>query len=309
MSSTLFVSLPVSQCDAFWPGLLLLGFFIGIITGLFGVGGGFLLTPALRVVFHISYPVAIGSSLLQIMITSMFSVFKHWKQDHVDLKLGAITAVGCIIGTECGVRALRFVNTAGAWNVAGHSTPVLDIVIDGSFIVLMSIVAVSIYREACASSQSGRDEPKTALGEKIRSCPLPPFVSLPKSDISRLSVWMPMAFSLFVGCLTGFLGIGGGFISLPILIYLLGVPTRTAVGTSTLQVLIASGYGMIRHLQDGHVDVVLVLFMVIGSMLGVSIGVKLSGLVNACNTRKYFAGLLLVAILLIVFDLIRSFIA
>ncbi len=299
------IFLPVSQVDIWWPGLVLLGFFIGIVTGLFGLGGGFLLTPSLRIFFNISYPVAIGSSLLQILATSLFSAYKHWRGKNLDVKMGAVAAAGSLIGAECGVRLLRIISNQGTVSIGGHAILFTDLVINACFLVLLTSVGVSMYREACQSEQCGIEEPQTQLAEVVRSCPLPPFVCFEQSNIDRLSVWVPIALSFAVGCLTGLLGIGGGFINLPLLIYVLGLPTRVAIGTSTAQVLLASAYGTLRHMQDGHVDVVLVLFMLAGSVGGVMAGVWLSKRIDPCNTRKYFAALMAVAVTLISFDLVR----
>ncbi|MDR3561201.1 MAG: sulfite exporter TauE/SafE family protein [Negativicutes bacterium] len=297
--------LPVAQVDVWWPGLVLLGFLIGIVTGLFGLGGGFLLTPSLRIFFNISYPVAIGSSLLQIVVTSLLSAYKHWRQKNLDVKMGAIAAGGSLLGAECGIRLLRLVGDQGMVLIGGRSIAFIDLMINSSFLILLTAVGISMYREACQSQQCGIDEPETALADMVKSCPLPPFVCFEQSNIDRLSIWVPIALSFAVGCLTGLLGIGGGFINLPLLIYFLGLPTRIAVGTSTAQVLLASGYGTLRLMQAGNVDIILVLFMLVGSVGGVNTGVRLAKLVNPCNTRKYFAALMALAIGLILFDLAR----
>ena len=303
------VSLPVATGDVWWPGLVVLGFLIGIISGFFGIGGGFLMTPALRIIFNIAYPVAIGSSLLQIVVTSFFSAYKHWRQNNLDPKMGAVTAVGSLVGAECGIRVLRLVSVSGSVEIAGRAVLFVDVFINSCFLILLSVVAVSMYREACKSSQSGVEEPQTQYYKLAKSCPLPPFVSFGHSDIPRLSIWVPIVLSVAVGCFTGLLGIGGGIVSLPLLIYVLGMPTRVAVGTSSLQVLLASCYGALRNIQDGNVDILLVLFMLVGSMSGVSLGVRFSKRVNVRNTRKYFAGLMAIGALVIVFDMLRKFFA
>ncbi|MBP2666736.1 MAG: Sulfite exporter TauE/SafE [Firmicutes bacterium] len=299
--------LMAEQSDVWWLGLLLLGFIVGIITGMFGIGGGFLLTPALRIFFNIAYPVAIGTSLLQIMATSLFSVYKQWKQKNLDLKMGFITAIGSLIGAEFGVQLLLVIKSQGTIEIGGQSILWTDLVINCCYLILMSTVAILIYRETRNSSHAEIEEPKTAICKMAQGCSVPPFISFERSEIRHLSLWIPLVPSLFVGCLTGFLGIGGGFISLPLMIYLLGMPTRIAVGTSTLQVLLASAYAMLRHLQEGNVDFMLVLFMFIGSLAGVNAGVKISRKINVVNTRKYFSFLLLFAIILITYDLIHRF--
>lgn len=303
----MMIFLSTAQIDIWWPGLILLGFLIGIITGLFGIGGGFLLTPSLKILFNISYPVAIGSSLLQIFLTSMLSFYKHWKNKNLDTKMGTIAAISSLIGTEFGVRVLRSIAAEGTVDIGGHSIPFTDLMISLCFLILLISVTIYMYREAYRSDQNGTDEPQTRLGDIVRSCSLPPFLCFDQSSIPRLSVWMPVSLSLCVGFLTGLLGIGGGFISFPLLVYALGMPTKIAVGTSTLQVFLASGYGTFRHMQDGHVDLLLVFFMFLGSMLGVNIGVKLCQKISSRNTRKYFVGLMVLAILLVFYDLFGCF--
>lgn len=289
-----------------WFGLIVLGFGIGIITGLFGIGGGFLLTPALRIFFDISYPVAIGSSLLQITATSMLSVYNHWRQQNLDLKLGSVTIIGSLAGTECGVRLLHAISMKGTIEFAGYSTEFMDLLINTCFFLLMACVAGFMLREVYQSNKTGIDEPDTGCCKLLHQCSLPPFMCFEQAAIPRLSFWVPTGLSFIVGCLTGLLGIGGGFVSLPLMIYLLGVPTRIAVGTSTLQVLLASAYGMFRHHQAGHVNVLLVIFMFFGSLAGVNAGVRLAKRVNARDTRKYFAGVLIGGLLLIVYDVVRK---
>jgi uncharacterized membrane protein YfcA len=301
----LTIPLTAGQGDVWWPGLMLLGFFIGIVTGVFGIGGGFLLTPSLRILFNIAYPVAIGSSLLQIAATALFSAYKQWRQNSLDLKMGAVTAMGSLIGAEVGVRLLLAVSTRGTVEVFGHAIEFIDLIINCCFLVLMTALALFMYWETYNSGQCGIEEPKTAVCELVQRCPIPPFVCFEQSDISKLSIWAPFTLSLFVGCLTGLLGIGGGFIVFPLMIYFLGMPTRIAVGTSTLQVLLASSYSMLRHLQEGNVDFTLVLFMLVGSAVGVNAGVWIAKKIDVVKTRKYFSGLLVLAIVLIVYDVIR----
>ena len=301
------IPLLMEHMQAGWPGLLFLGYLIGIITGLFGVGGGFLLTPSLKIIFHISYPVAIGSSLLQIFCTSLFSAYKHWQHKKLDIKMGAITAAGSLVGAEAGVRLLRFFTARGTVELGGHPVPLADVMISLGFLMLLLPTAVFMYREACASRLTGTDEPQIQAGHLIKHCQWPPLMDFEQSGILRLSVWMPVLLSLSVGLCTGLLGIGGGFISFPLLVYCLGLATKQAVGTSTLQVLAASGYGAFRHMQAGNVDFLLVLFLLLGSVLGASTGVRLSQRINPCDTRTYFAGLMVLAVLLILYDVLRQF--
>ncbi len=299
---------PIGPVAAGWMGLILLGYLVGVITGLFGIGGGFLLTPSLKIIFNIAYPAAIGSSLLQIFCTSVLAAYKHWQNKNLDTKMGAITVTSSLIGTEGGVQLLRLFNAQGSVAIRGHSILLTDLLVSLCYLLLLIPVAVFMYREACASNQKGLSEPDTVLGHAVRKCPWPPFTAFKQSDIPRLSVWMPIMLSVSVGLFTGLLGVGGGFISFPLLVYALRMPTKTAVGTSTVMVLLASGYGSLRYMQAGNVNFQLVLFLLAGSILGVNTGVKLAGKIGSCHTRKYFSGLMVLAIVLIACDLFKRLI-
>lgn len=286
--------------DIWYPGLVALGLATGVMTGLLGIGGGFILTPALRVLFDIPYPLAIGSSLLQIMVTTALSSYGHWRRGNIDLKLGAVMGAGGLVGVEGGVRVLQTLTLAGTAIVGGRPVAYLDLVLNLCFLALLVAVAVFMLRE---SLDNRGGEPHSRWGEWVRGCPWPPLVTFVYGGEARLSLWVPVGISAAVGFLAGLLGIGGGFIGLPLLIYLLGLPTRTAVGTSTFQVLIASAYGGLRHIQAGNADLMLVLWMTLGAIAGVILGVKLCTVIAVADTRRSFALLLLAAAALVAWRL------
>jgi len=280
---------------AIWHlGLALLGLVTGVMTGLLGIGGGFLITPALNILFGLAYPLAVGTSLVQIMAATLLSTVGHWRRRNVDLKLGLLMAAGGLIGAELGVRLLQVINAAAPVTINGRPHQLVDLVLNSCYLVLLAGVAVFILRE---SLTSGAGEPDTALAGRLRNWAVWPLVAFPASGIERITLWVPGVISLAVGCLAGLLGIGGGFVGLPLMIYLIGLPTRLAVGTSTLQVFIASAYGGLRHSQLGHTDWPVAFCLILGALAGVRIGVKLCARADANTTRKCFAVLLLLAAL------------
>ena len=299
---TLF--LPLAQVDAWLPGVVLLGFAVGVLTGLFGVGGGFLLTPALKALFGVPYPVAVGTDLVQIFLTGTVSAYRHGRAGNVEWRLGLVLGAGGVAGAELGVRIQNALASIGEVGVSGSRVTLLDLVLGGLFVALLAAVAVLIWRET--RSGGGVD---TRVGRALRAVRLRPVITLPRSDLAGISVWVPLAMGLGVGVLTGLMGVGGGFVNFPLLIYVLGVPTHVAIGTSAVQVLLASGYGALRHAGQRHVELPLVLFLTAGSVLGVQVGVRLARRFRGPRIRRLFAGVMLLGIAVIVWDLGRQLLA
>jgi uncharacterized membrane protein YfcA len=300
----LTLTLPLSGVDVWIPGIVLLGILIGFLIGLFGVGGGFLLTPLLKVVFGIPYPVAVGSSLLQIFFNSCIATFRHWRNRKVDFKLGLILAAGAMAGTEVGVRILTRLQRSAPVLINNRPFSSVDLVLNSLFLVLLSGVAVFILVET-ARSTAGQ-EVSTAVSRWLRTVALRPTLYFPRSGIASFSLWIPILLAIVVGVLTGLMGVGGGFVNFPLLIYVIGVPTHIAVGTSVFQVLLASGYGATRHIFLGNVEFILVVILFVGSFAGVQLGVKVSQVLGGRSIRRYFALVVAQGVLLVAWDLIRQ---
>jgi len=292
----------------FIPGIVLLGIFVGFLTGLFGVGGGFLLTPALNILFGIPYPVAVGSDLLMIFCTGSVSAFKHWKRKNVDVRLGAILAGSAVIGAEGGKQLMNLLEKGGGdtvltINLFSQEHSLLKITLDILFLILLGAVMLTILNEK-PNTETG--ETDTRISKWLHGLKLSPLISLPASGHTTLTCWAPIAIGFLVGIVTGLMGVGGGFIMFPILVYVIGVPTSIAVGTSAFQILFASGYGAFAHFSAGHVELKLVAMLLCGSMIGVQIGVFASGRIGNKNIRKYFSFVIALAICMILYSLIKN---
>jgi uncharacterized membrane protein YfcA len=292
----------------FIPGIVLLGVFVGFLTGLFGVGGGFLLTPALNILFGIPYPVAVGSDLLLIFCTGSVSAFKHWKRKNVDVKLGAILACSAVVGAEAGKRLMSLLEKGGGGSdltitVFLQEHLLLKLTLDILFLILLSAVMLTILNEK-PDTETG--ETDTGISKWLHGLKISPLVYFPASSLTALTCWAPVSIGFLVGIVTGLMGVGGGFIMFPILLYIIGVPTSIAVGTSAFQILFASGYGAFSHFFAGHVEFRLVAMLLCGSMLGVQIGVYASARIGNKNIRKYFSFVIGLAILMILYSLIKN---
>jgi uncharacterized membrane protein YfcA len=298
------LTLPLSGVDVWIPGIVLLGIVIGFLIGLFGVGGGFLLTPLLKVVFGIPYPVAVGSSLLQIFINSSIATFRHWRNQNVDFKLGLLLAAGAMAGTEIGVRILTRLQRSAPFVINSRPFSPQDLVLNILFLVLLSAVAIFILIETTRGTAT--QEVSTAMSRWLRTVRLRPTLFFPHSGIASYSIWIPILLAVFVGVLTGLMGVGGGFVNFPLLIYVIGVPTHIAVGTSVFQILLASGYGATRHIFLGNVEIILVGILFAGSFAGVQLGVKVSQILGGRSIRRYFALVVAQGVALVIWDLIRQ---
>lgn len=283
--------------------MLLLGLFIGFLTGMFGVGGGFLLTPFLNIFFGISYPIAVGSGLAQIFVTGAVSAWKHWRNRNVDPLLGIIMAGGALGGTEVGVRLLKLLSLGGSIVINGRNLVFQDMLMSVLFLVLMILVAVHILRE---STTNNSEEAASVIAENLQNYCIRPMISFPLSGIVSISIWIPLVASFIVGILTGLMGVGGGFIAFPLLVYVLGVPTVVAVGTSAFQILFSTGYGALRHAGQDHVNLILVGLLLCGSLIGVQLGVYATKFFGGHQIRRHFAYVIGLGIIVILWDFVRK---
>ena len=282
-----------------------IGFFIGILSGFFGVGGGFLLVPFLNMIFNIPYNIAIGSSLLQMVGTSAASSLKHRGYGNIDYKLAGFIVMGSVVGVELGARILMQLKSLGTITINSSTISTMDFWINIIYIILLSFVGTSMFLESKKAKkrapQGGIVE--SLISQKIRNITIPPLISLPTSKIENISLWNLIFIGFGVGTLSGLLGVGGGFIMNPTLIYVLGVPTSAAIGTDLFQIIFISAYGATTHLLKGNIDFKLVACILTGSIIGSQLGAVLHNNTRGANVRYYFSLLILftVGIILINF--------
>src|SRR5581483_7664497 len=214
--------------------LVLLGFVVGVLGGFFGVGGTWIVTPGLNLL-GLPIAFAVGTDLLHTMGKSIVATIKHRRFGHVDVRLGAFMIVGTANGLKIGETALL------ALERAGNADSVVRIL----YILILFFISGYVlwdYRRA-AVTRAPRGAGKVRLYEKVQALKLPPYLSLPASGIPRISAWVPFLLALVTGVASGLLGVGAGFIRMPSLVYLLGVPTKIAVGTDLFEIIFSAGIG------------------------------------------------------------------
>jgi len=269
--------------ELFGLGLLTIGLFvgfgllIGILFGFFGMGGSFLVTPALLV---LGYPakVAVGSGLAFVFGTSVIGALRHRDLGQVDYRLAGLMVVGMTIGIEVGSRAVFLLQAMGQ----------ADFVVSVAYVGLLAAVGLFVLRDARTADGDGT---ASGLAGWIRERRLPPTVRL--AGGVTVSVWVVLAIGVAVGVLSGFLGVGGGFLLMPAMLYGLGVPAAVAVGTDILQITLSGAYGAFVYAQQGAVEVPVVASLLLGSALGARIGAGATHLVDEDDIKGYFAAMLL----------------
>lgn len=254
------------------------GFVVGLLGGFFGVGGGFLAGPMM---FLVGVPMnfVVGTDLAHMTGKSIVAARRHRVLGHVDIKLGLLMVAGTIPGIEIGARIIEGLEKAGS----------IDLVVGIAYIIILAAIGGFTAWESLRAMQLVRTErmdAKDALAfqgvtRRVHRFRLPPLVSLRESGIEEISLWVILGVSFLTGLLAGVLGVGGGFIRMPMMVYLIGVPTHVAVGTDLFEVVISAGYGTVTHALKGNVDILMALVMQTGAAIGAQIG--------ATSTR-FFAG-------------------
>lgn len=245
---------------------LVLGSLVGFSLGLIGGGGSILTVPLLVYVIGDTVSAAIGTSLAIVGLNALFGFFGHWHQESVRLKTGIVFGLAGVIGAF-----------AGAW--LGHFLPGKQILF--LFALLMLAAAIGMLR---------RKETEQMAGER----------GMFRDDYTRAGWAKVLLTGLVIGVLTGFFGVGGGFVIVPALVIVLGMPMRLAVGTSLLIIAINSVGGLLAHLQYGGIDIATTALFVIGGLLGALLGARLAGKIREAQLRQIFAyGLVVVALYLV----------
>ncbi|MBF0120941.1 MAG: sulfite exporter TauE/SafE family protein [Desulfobacterales bacterium] len=263
----LYMYMPIAGMKILWPGLVLIGFSVGTIGGFFGMGGAWMVTPGLNI---LGFPMAfaIGTDMAHIAGKSMISTFRHSKFGNVDYKLGFIMIIGTMAGIELGAQLVMYLEKLG--NVGT--------VVRWSYVVLLMLIATMVfydYYKATKKKNAGEVGEHGAEGitwyKTLHKIKIPPMIHFKAAGFT-CSAWIPIGVSFLTGVLAGFLGIGGGLIRMPALVYLIGCPTHIAVGTDLFEVMISGLYGAFTYALKGRIELVAVFVMLTGAAIGAQIG-------------------------------------
>ncbi|MHC4294639.1 MAG: sulfite exporter TauE/SafE family protein [Planctomycetota bacterium] len=253
------------------------GFIVGTLTGLFGVGGAFLITPLLNAVFGIPYPLAIGSSLSYTIGVSSSGMVRHIRLGNFELRSTLILAGTSMIGAVLGATLNRYLQGELGPN---RYTLTMDVL----FFALLVLTAFMVGR----SNNEHRSSKHL-----LQRLPLPPRIDLPGAELTRVSIPGLCLVGIMVGVMKGMMGIGGGVLFVPLLILVVGLSAHQAVGTSLGVVLFSSIAGAIKYGLDGNVNLWIVMALLVSSVFGVQLGAWICHHLHAPKLRRYFAVLVL----------------
>ncbi|MEJ2721273.1 MAG: sulfite exporter TauE/SafE family protein [bacterium] len=284
----LHIYLPIAGASVNILLLLGLGLLVGFLSGLFGVGGGFLLTPLLMLI-GIPATVAAASDANQIVAASSSGTFAHWRLGNVDFKMGVILIIGGVVGGTAGVQLIKVLRAAGN----------ADFFIKITYVVMLAIIGSYMFQESLHNLRRRKvlhvepeAEKKSWFQQTSESLPFP--VHFGKSGVT-ISIFIPFVLGILVGVLSALMGVGGGFIMVPIMVYLLRMPMHVVVGTSLLQVLFTCLNVTFMQAYYNHtVDLVIAIILLLGSTTGAQIGARISNRLKADQLKIILAGIILV---------------
>jgi len=291
------IYLPIANHSLPMYWLLGLGGAVGFLAGLFGVGGGFLMTPLLMMI-GITPTVAAATDANQIVAATTSGTFAHWRLGNVDFKMGLLLVIGGLAGGTMGVQLVKILRAIGEAGV----------VIKVTYIVLLGTIGSYMFWE---SLRNLRHRPIPAMGLNsgkkswfVRCCealPLP--MRFEKSGIT-VSAFLPIIFGSLVGVVAALLGVGGGFIMVPVMVYLLRMPMRTVVGTNLFQeVIICSNITYQQSFYNHTVDLILAIILLVGSTVGAQIGARVSTRLKADQLKIILASIILLVMAEMVFGI------
>lgn len=289
------IFLPIAEVSVNAFTLLGIGGMVGVLSGMFGVGGGFLITPLL---FFVGIPpaVAVATSANQIVASSVSGVLAHLKRKTVDLKMGMVLLAGGLVGSAIGIQIFNMLKAMGQVDLLVTLCYVVFLGIIGFLMLIESLRAIKRAR----GRPAGRPERKKHLWVHTL-----PFKMKFRASGLYISAIPPIAVGVFVGMLGAVMGVGGGFIMVPAMIYILGMPTKVVIGTSLFQIIFTAGFTTMLHAYTNHtVDVLLAFLLLFGGVIGAQIGTQIGLRLKAEQLRIMLALLVLLVCLKLGVDLL-----
>ncbi len=278
------IYLPIAEVSVNAFLLLGLGGIVGVLSGMFGVGGGFLMTPLL---FFIGIPpaVAVATEANQIVASSFSGVLAHLKRKTVDLKMGTVLFIGGLVGAAVGVEVFKYLKSIGQ----------VELLVTLCYVVFLGIIGSLMFAESLrAIRRSGKPNAKPAPRRQHNWVHGLPFKMKFRASGLYISVIPPLMVGALVGVLAAIMGVGGGFIMVPAMIYLLGMPTKVVIGTSLFQIIFVTGFTTLMHATTNYtVDMALAVLLLIGGVVGAQIGTRIGVKMKAEQLRILLALLVL----------------
>ena len=289
------VYLPIAEMNVNILLIILLGIMVGGLTGLFGVGGGFLMTPLL-IFLGIPPAIAVGTEAPHVLAASLSGAIAHWRRRNVDIKMGFFLLTGGIAGSIVGVNLFKILREFGQ----------IDVIIQFLFLIFLGLIGFSmLFESAKTTIKKYRTTSliRTKLHQHSWIHGLPFKMRFHRSKL-YISTIPPVIIGFFVGILSAMMGVGGGFIMIPAMVYILGMSTNVVVGTSLFQIIfVTANSTFFQSYLNQTVDIVLASLMILGGVIGAQVGAKLGSTFKAEYLRGVLAILVLAVCIKIFLDL------
>lgn len=279
------IYLPVAEMSVYWLAVLAIGAVVGFISGMFGVSGGFLLTPVL-IFYGIPSPVAVATTASHMTASSMAGAIAQWKKSAIDFKMAGVMLIGGFVGTWLGVWLFALMRRTGQ----------TEIIVSAGYVVLLGTIGGLMLNEslrAIRAAQTGKLVSGHGPHQHNWIHRLPLKVRFRQSRL-YISVIPPILLGFAVGILSAILGVGGGFMLVPAMIYLLRMPTNVVIGTSLAQILCVTAVTtVLQSVQNYTVDIMLALFLILGGVIGAQLGTRIGARLRGEVLRLLFAVVIL----------------
>ena len=296
------IYLPIAEIPVNVILILLLGLATGFLAGMFGIGGGFLATPLLMFI-GIPSAIAVSTSTNQIIASSVSGLLAHFRKRNVDIKMGLFLVVGGFFGSTLGVSIFKLLQKTGQ----------TDIVIALIYVLFLGLISITMLVDSVRNMVEKKygvtwEKSKNTFLEKMltKIDQMPWKFYFPKSDIT-VSIIVPIVLSIGIGILVALMGIGGGFLMIPAMIYILRMPSNVVVGTSLFQIIfIASNATFLQAITNNTVDIVLAFLMIVSSAIGAQIGTRTVYKADADSMRSFLSLLILAVCIKMLFTLVAT---
>ncbi|WP_296766311.1 sulfite exporter TauE/SafE family protein [Sediminimonas sp.] len=291
----MMIYLPIAEVSVNLFLLLGLGTLVGVLSGMFGVGGGFLITPLLFII-GIPPAVAVATSANQIVASSFSAMLAHLKRKTVDLKMGLVLLAGGLVGSAIGLMIFNHLKSQGQVDLLVRLCYVVFLGVIGALMLIEGLRAIRRTRLVGAPAYKRRQRNWVhALPIKMRF----------RTSGLYISAIPPVLVGIAVGLLAAIMGVGGGFIMVPAMIYILGMPTKVVIGTSLFQILFVTAFTTLLHATTNYtVDIVLAVLLLVGGVIGAQLGTQVGTRMKAEQLRVLLAALVLVVCAKLGFDLV-----
>jgi uncharacterized protein len=317
-------------------GVVVLGCVVGLLAGLFGIGGGFLLTPLLAVVFDVPMPIAVGTGLCLMVGTATSAVLRHRRLGQGEWRFDALMVGGAVVGVLLGSRVVAYLEQMGQVEFGVASIPAVRLALSIVYLAFLAFTVATLFQRRTRQSKGQRTrhgnsrsaqagesaarvnalvtEPATTTEALafVRRGPLariqiPPLVNLPSIPLSRVSAPIIAYVGLGMGFLSGLLGIGGGIALMPVMLYGFGFPLRQAAGTGIFVLLTSALVGTVIYAAEGNVDLRLAMALLVGSTVFAQIGAHLTHRLPVSFLRRGLAGIIIATIAVLAWDLVARY--